>query len=50
MPDTRKITFYHSPNTRSSGTLLLFEELGAPYELKLLNMKAGEHRQPPYLA
>ena len=50
MPSVEKITFYHSPNTRSSGTLLLFEELGAPYELKLLNMKAGEHRQAPYLA
>jgi glutathione S-transferase len=44
------VTFYHGPNTRSSGTLLLFEELGAPYELKLLHMKAGEHRQAPYLA
>jgi len=44
------ITLYHSPNTRSSGILLLLEELGAPYELKLLNMKAGEHRQAPYLA
>ncbi len=50
MPGIEKIKFYHSPNTRSSGTLLLLEELGVPYELKLLNMKAGEHRQPPYLA
>jgi glutathione S-transferase len=50
MQANETITFYHSPNTRSSGTLLLLEELGAPYELKLLNMKAGEHRQPPYLA
>lgn len=50
MPISDKITFYHSPNTRSSGTLVLFEELGVPYELKLLNMKAGEHRRPPYLA
>ncbi len=50
MPVPEKVTLYHSPNTRSSGTLLLLEELGAPYELKVLNMKAGEHRQPPYLA
>lgn len=50
MPSDGKITFYHAPNTRSSGTLTLFEELGAPYELKLLNMKADEHRQTPYLA
>jgi glutathione S-transferase len=46
----RKITLYHSPNTRSSATLLLLEELGAPYDLKVLNMKAGEQRQPDYLA
>jgi len=26
------------------------EELGVPYTVKLLNMAAGEHRQPPYLA
>ncbi len=50
MPGSEKIKFYHSPNTRSSGTLVLLEELGVPYEIKLLNMKAGEHRQPPYLA
>ncbi len=50
MPASEKITLFHSPNTRSSGSLLLLEELGVPYELKLLNMKAGEHRQPPYLA
>jgi glutathione S-transferase len=47
-PDT--VTLYHAPNTRSSGALLLLEELGIPYEIKLLNMKEGEHRQPPYLA
>ena len=44
------VTFYHSPNTRSTGTRILLEELGAPYELHALNMKAGEHRQPAYLA
>ena len=44
------IVFYHSPNTRSTGTRILLEELGAPYELKALNMKAGEQRQHDYLA
>jgi glutathione S-transferase len=29
---------------------MLLEELGAPFELKILNMKAGEQRQPAYLA
>jgi glutathione S-transferase len=46
----RRLTLYHSPNTRSSGALLLLEELAADYELHVLNMKAGEQRQPDYLA
>jgi glutathione S-transferase len=50
MTDTSKVTLFHSPNTRSTGALILLEELGAPYELHLLNMKAGEQRQPAYLA
>ena len=45
-----ELTFYHAPNTRSSIALTLLEEIGAPYDLKLLNMKAGEQRQPAYLA
>ncbi|MDB5825478.1 MAG: gstA1 [Herminiimonas sp.] len=46
----RHVTLFHSPNTRSSGTRILLEELGADYELHVLNMKAGEHRKPAYLA
>jgi glutathione S-transferase len=46
----REITLYHSPNTRSSGAFTLLEELGAPYRLQIINMKAGEQRQPAYLA
>lgn len=45
-----EIIFYHSPNTRSAGTRILLEELGAPYEIKVINMKAGEQRQADYLA
>lgn len=44
------ITLFHSPQTRSSGTLILLEELGAPYELHVLNMKAGAQRHAAYLA
>ena len=50
MKSSRKIVFFHAPNTRSTGVLLLLEELAAPYELHLLNMKAGEQRAPSYLA
>ena len=45
-----RVTFFHAPNTRSTGVLILLEELGADYELHLLNMKAGEQRRPAYLA
>jgi glutathione S-transferase len=44
------VTLFHSPNTRSTGALILLEELGAPYHLHVLNMKAGEQRAPAYLA
>jgi glutathione S-transferase len=50
MTDAEKIVLFHCPNSRSSGALTLLEELGAPYELKVMNMKEGEHRQPAYLA
>lgn len=46
----RRITFYHAPNSRSGGTFALLEELGADYELQLLNLKAGESRLPDYRA
>jgi glutathione S-transferase len=47
---TPEVTLHHSPNTRSTGALVLMEELGVPYRLHVLNMKAGEQRQPAYLA
>jgi glutathione S-transferase len=50
MATQQKITLFHSPQTRSSGALALLEELHAPYEVHALNMKAGEQRQPAFLA
>jgi glutathione S-transferase len=44
------LTLFHSPQSRSSGALTLLEELGAPYNLHLINGRAGEQRQPAYLA
>ena len=46
----RHVTLYHSPNTRSTGVLILLEELGADYDLHLLDMKSGEQRGAAYLA
>jgi glutathione S-transferase len=50
MPNDRTITFFHCPQSRSGGTLVLLEELGAPYEMRVLNLKAGENREAAYLA
>ena len=47
---TRNITLFHSPNTRSAGALILLEELGARYDLHVLDMKRGEQREAAYLA
>ena len=45
-----KVTLYHAPNTRSSSVLWLLEELGAPYQLHVLETKKGENHAPAYLA
>jgi len=50
MTSSDTIVFFHSPNTRSGSTRLLLEELGAPHELRAVNMKAGEQRKPAFLA
>ncbi|MEO7337636.1 MAG: glutathione S-transferase C-terminal domain-containing protein [Caldimonas sp.] len=49
MSKTPELVFHHSPQTRSTGVFVLLEELGAPYTLNLLNMKAGEQRGAAYL-
>ena len=49
MSDNRKLVFFHSPNTRSAGARVLLEELGVPYEMHVINMKAGEQRKAEYL-
>ena len=46
----RHVTFFHSPQSRSAGVLILLEELGADYELHVLNLKKGEQRRADYLA
>ena len=45
-----RVTFFHAPHTRSGATRALLEELGADYELHVLNLKTGTQRQPDYLA
>lgn len=47
---TDRVTLYYSPQSRATGTRVLLEELGAPYDLHILNMKAAEQRNAAYLA
>ena len=44
------LTLYHASPSRSSVTLWMLEELGVPYDIKLLNLKAGDNLKPDYLA
>lgn len=50
MTTNDRILLYYIPQTRATGTRIILEELGAPYDLKTMNMKAGENRQPDYLS
>ncbi|KAF1054440.1 MAG: Disulfide-bond oxidoreductase YfcG [Stenotrophomonas maltophilia] len=50
MPQDRRITFFHAPQTRSTSTLVLLGELGADYDLHLINLQANEQREPAFLA
>ncbi len=45
-----QITLFHAPRTRSTGVLCLLEELGAPYELTVLDRSKNEHLAPTYRA
>jgi len=45
-----RLTFFHALQSRSTGARALLEELGADYDLHLLDLKAGTQRQPDYLA
>ena len=44
------LTLYHAAPSRSSVTLWMLEELGEPYDLKLLSLKQGDNLKPDYLA
>jgi glutathione S-transferase len=44
------ITLYHAAPSRSSIVHWMLEEVGEPYDIKLVSFKKGENRQPAYLA
>lgn len=49
MSETPDLVVWHGPNTRSTGTVWLVEELGAPYELRIVDVFAGETRSDAYM-
>jgi glutathione S-transferase len=48
--DMPQLTLYHVSPSRSSITLWMLEEVGAPYAIKLLKVSEGENLKPDYLA
>jgi glutathione S-transferase len=48
MSDT--ITFYTNPMSRGRMVHWMLEEVGAPYETKILDFEKREHKSPEYLA
>jgi glutathione S-transferase len=46
---TDKIVFYTNPMSRGRIVHWLLEELGVPYEAKVLSFDKGEHKTPEYL-
>ncbi|GAB3404447.1 glutathione S-transferase family protein [Massilia agilis] len=46
----RHLTLFHAPQSRSTAVRILLEELGAKYDLRVLDLKANEQRAPGYLA
>jgi glutathione S-transferase len=44
------ITLYHCPNSRSNVGMYLLEELGLPYEVEIVDVRAGAGQTPAYLA
>jgi glutathione S-transferase len=44
------LKFYMTPGSCTTGLHILLEELELPFEVTIVNMPAGEHKRPEYLA
>jgi len=44
------LTLYHASPSRSSVVLWMLEEVGQPYDIKLLRLSEGDNLKPDYLA
>jgi glutathione S-transferase len=50
MNQDRHVTLYHWPQSRAAGVRILLEELGADYDVQVMNLQTGVQRQADYLA
>jgi glutathione S-transferase len=44
------LVFYYAPQSRSLTVHWMLEELGQPYDMRVLNLKKNEQKSPDYLA
>lgn len=49
-PDSPALTLHYAANSRAFTMLWALEELGLPYQLHRVDIRAGEQREPAYLA
>jgi len=45
-----QLVFYHNPMSRGRIVRWMLEEVGAPYEMKIVNLEKREHKAPEFLA
>lgn len=43
------LTIYHNPQSRSTTVHYMLHELGEPFEIVPIDLKAGEHKRPEFL-
>ncbi len=44
------LVFYHNPQSRGRIVRWMMEEVGAPYEVRVIDFKTGAHKAPAFLA
>lgn len=49
MAAKRGITLYHSPASRAFTAYWMLEEIGVPFDIKIVDIKKGEQKQADYL-
>jgi glutathione S-transferase len=49
MATKRGITLYHSPASRAFTAYWMLEELGVPFDVKTIDIRKGEQKEPAYL-